>query len=70
MYTSGLVLFAAYFILTANWFVAAMCGAAFAMLLIRMPAEERNLFERFGDDYHVYRQRTGRFLPRLRQKGN
>ncbi len=73
MYTSGLVLFAAYSLLTANWFVAVMCGLALAMLVVRTPAEEANLLKRFGDDYRAYMNRTGRFLPRwarLRQKGS
>ena len=28
--------------------------------------EEENLMARFGDEYRKYRQRTGRFLPRLK----
>jgi protein-S-isoprenylcysteine O-methyltransferase Ste14 len=70
MYSSGLVLFASYFLLCANWFVAAMCGMAFITLGVRIPREEANLIERFGDDYRRYMQRTGRFLPRLRQNGS
>ena len=68
MYSSGLVLFAAYSLLSANWFVAAMCGMAFVMLVIRLPTEEANLTERFGDEYRAYMQRTGKFLPRLRRQ--
>ena len=68
MYSSGLVLFASYFLLCANWFVAAMCGMAFVMLVIRLPTEEANLLERYGDEYRDYMDRTGRFLPRLRRQ--
>ncbi|MHC4219584.1 MAG: methyltransferase [Planctomycetota bacterium] len=71
MYSSGLVLFASYFLLSANWFAAIMCGMAFVMLVIRLPAEEANLIERFGGEYRAYMQGTGRFLPRLhRQNGS
>ena len=68
MYSSGLVMFAAYFLLCANWFVAAMCGMAFVMLVIRLPTEEANLLERFGDEYRDYMDRAGRFLPRWRRQ--
>lgn len=65
MYASGVVLFAAYALLTANWFVALMCGLTFTVLLLRTSVEEANLIGRFGDDYREYVRRTGRFLPRL-----
>ncbi len=71
MYSSGAVMFASYFLLSANWFVAVMCGMALVMLLIRLPTEEANLLERFGDEYRDYMERTGRFLPHLpRQNGS
>ena len=64
MYTSGIVLFGAYFLLTANWFIVGMCLVAFAVLVARCATEEANLIERFGDEYRAYMQRTGRFIPR------
>jgi protein-S-isoprenylcysteine O-methyltransferase Ste14 len=71
MYATGFLLFVSYFLLSANWFVAAMCGMAFVMLLIRLPTEEANLVERFGDEYRAYMRRTGRLLPRPpRQNGS
>jgi protein-S-isoprenylcysteine O-methyltransferase Ste14 len=64
-------MFASYSLLCASWFVAAMCGMAFVMLLIRLPTEEANLLKRFGDEYRDYMDRTGRFLPRPgRQNGS
>ncbi len=70
MYSSGAVLFGAYSLLTANWFVAAMCAIALVLLVVRVPAEEANLIDRFGGAYRDYMRRTGRFLPRPRQKGS
>jgi protein-S-isoprenylcysteine O-methyltransferase Ste14 len=68
MYATGFLLFFSYFLLSANVFVGVMCGMAFAMLIIRLPTEEANLVERFGDDYRAYMRRTGRLLPRLRRQ--
>lgn len=30
-----------------------------------MPNEEKLMVEAFGNEYHDYKKRTGRFLPRL-----
>lgn len=37
-----------------------------AVLVLRIPREERAMLERFGDEYRAYQKRTGRILPRLR----
>ncbi|MCH8152689.1 MAG: isoprenylcysteine carboxylmethyltransferase family protein [Planctomycetes bacterium] len=66
LYSSGVVLCAAYVLLTANWFILLMCGLASAVLRARTSREEANLIKKFGDDYRAYMKRTGRFLPRLR----
>jgi protein-S-isoprenylcysteine O-methyltransferase Ste14 len=34
--------------------------------LIRVPAEERMMRERFGDEYVQYARKTGRVIPRSR----
>jgi len=33
--------------------------------LVRVPAEEKMLLERFGGEYEAYRRRTGRAFPRI-----
>ena len=53
-------------LLAANWLMALIGVAVFALLAIRMPIEERKLAERFGDEYLAYKARTGMFVPRLR----
>jgi protein-S-isoprenylcysteine O-methyltransferase Ste14 len=35
------------------------------VLVFRTNKEEETLIARFGDDYHGYMERTGRFFPRL-----
>ena len=50
---------------TANWFVLAAGGLAFALIVIRCRTEEANLIARFGDAYSAYMRQTGRFVPRL-----
>ena len=54
---------------TANWFLFLMGAAAFTMLVLRTRREEQYLIERFGEDYRIYMQRTGRFFPRLWRQG-
>jgi len=53
-------------LIAANWFVLAAGVVVFGLLAKRVTTEEAKLLERFGDSYRVYRERTGRFLPRLK----
>jgi len=57
-------------LVTANAFLAITGTAAFLVIVVRTSIEERKLVERFGPDYVDYMQRTGRFLPRIRQVGS
>jgi protein-S-isoprenylcysteine O-methyltransferase Ste14 len=52
-------------LIMANWFVMLSGLVVFAILAARSHTEEDKLLERFGDPYRAYRQRTGRFLPRI-----
>lgn len=67
MYTTFFVWGLGFSLLSANWTV----GIAFLGLCIvaaaRTGKEEAALTEAFGDQYHAYMQRTGRFLPPLRR---
>lgn len=50
----------------ANWFMLLMVAVAIAaMATVVVPQEEAELERKFGSQYQHYRQRTGRFLPRL-----
>jgi len=60
---AGVVLF----LLSANWLAGVPAIIIICTVgLVRSPIEERQLIERFGDEYRAYMQRTGRFLPKLR----
>jgi protein-S-isoprenylcysteine O-methyltransferase Ste14 len=65
LYSVGTLLFIAFALMAANWFIGLASLVVFVMLMIRLPKEEEKLIERFGDEYRAYMKRTGRFLPRL-----
>jgi protein-S-isoprenylcysteine O-methyltransferase Ste14 len=65
LYTFGTSLFISFGMMADNWFIALLGVLAFIAMATRTPKEEANLIEKFGDEYRVYMQRTGRFLPKL-----
>ncbi len=64
-YVSALLLVVSCALLAANWFIFVCALALFTMMARRTRIEEEKLAERFGDEYHRYRERTGAFFPRL-----
>ena len=66
LYSIGTGVFLAQGLISANWFVALLSVLALRLLVLRLPKEEAQLIERFGDDYRQYMQHTGRLFPRLR----
>jgi protein-S-isoprenylcysteine O-methyltransferase Ste14 len=52
-------------LMMANWFVFIGGSAVFLLLVFRTRKEEKNLIERFGDEYRRYMARTGGFWPRF-----
>ena len=65
LYTCGALVHFALVVLSSSWFLLAWVGLLLLYIGIRTPKEERNLIERFGDDYVRYAQRTGRYFPKL-----
>jgi protein-S-isoprenylcysteine O-methyltransferase Ste14 len=66
MYTVFFLMFAGFFLLTANWAVGLIpLATLLIVILIRTPREERMLADQFGAEYLRYRERTGRYLPKL-----
>lgn len=63
--TVGTSFFVSLSIVAANWFMGLASLVVLVMLLIRLPREEQNLIERFGEVYRAYMKRTGRLLPRI-----
>jgi protein-S-isoprenylcysteine O-methyltransferase Ste14 len=65
LYVSAALFMVAIALIAANWFIGTTGAIAFGLLVIRTRTEEANLIARFGNDYRLYMQRTGRFVPRI-----
>lgn len=65
LYTFGTLLMVALMLLTGLWWLGLFLLPAVVALIWRTRYEEANLLARFGDEYRLYMQRTGRFLPKL-----
>ena len=68
-YSAALLFVVATSLVSANSYLALAGGLAGVLLAIRTRTEEAKLIERFSDEYLAYRQRTGKFLPRLALPG-
>lgn len=66
LYSVGTMLFLSFSLMAANWFIALTTLLGLVMLMVRLPKEEANLIERFGDDYRNYMKQTGRLVPKIR----
>ena len=65
-YDAMALLIAGIALIAANWFMLLTGAAVFSLLALRSRTEEAHLLARFGESYRDYRERTGRFVPRLR----
>ena len=66
LYTTGMTLFLALALMLANWLLLALLVIGFALILtVVIPAEERALLAKFGDNYRRLMARTGRMWPRI-----
>ena len=65
LYTVGFLMFVGLSLLAANWFILAVLVLGIIPISKRTPLEEARLIERFGDEYQVYMQHTGRYLPKI-----
>ncbi|MBE7549886.1 MAG: isoprenylcysteine carboxylmethyltransferase family protein [Anaerolineales bacterium] len=65
MYTTFVLLWVGYFLISTNWFIGltGILGFVWA-IVVRTPKEEQMMIERFGDEYIAYMKRTGPYLPR------
>ena len=65
MYTSFVLLWVGYFLISTNWYIGltGIVGFVWA-IVVRTPKEEQMMIEQFGDEYIAYMKRTGRYLPR------
>jgi protein-S-isoprenylcysteine O-methyltransferase Ste14 len=65
LYSSYLGITLGMFLTTGNWLVSGFTFLYFSAVAARSWKEENMLLERLGHNYAQYRNRTGRFLPRL-----
>ena len=65
LYSAGSTFWLSMGLRSAKWIFMVLLGVMMVFLLIRIPQEEANLVEEFGDEYRDYMKRTGRFLPRM-----
>jgi protein-S-isoprenylcysteine O-methyltransferase Ste14 len=65
LYTFGGFLFLCLSLVSSIWLIPLLAIPTSAILIRRTSIEERALQDRFGEEYHRYAARTGRFFPRL-----
>lgn len=63
-YGSMALLILANALVAANWFFLLIGAVILGLIALRTRTEEDRLLARFGESYRVYRDRTGRFVPR------
>lgn len=68
MYTIYLIFNIAMLLVSANWLLILITLIGLILLYWRIKAEEQMLLDQFGDEYRVYMQNTGRFLPPFRRR--
>jgi len=66
MYTAFTVITLGFLALSANWLLSLLYfGTLAVMVAARLPAEEKMMLSRFGDEYLVYMNKSGRLLPKI-----
>ncbi|MFT7643766.1 MAG: protein-S-isoprenylcysteine O-methyltransferase Ste14 [Pirellulaceae bacterium] len=66
MYSSFALDLIAVTLITSNLYILLTSVIAFLLLVPRTITEDRNLQEKFGEQYDSYRKTTGQFLPKWR----
>jgi protein-S-isoprenylcysteine O-methyltransferase Ste14 len=66
MYTAFFIQAVGLLLLTRNWFIGGVYLLALTVIVVTRTAnEERTMLDKFGEQYRIYMQRTGRFVPKL-----
>jgi protein-S-isoprenylcysteine O-methyltransferase Ste14 len=69
MYAAHLLWGIAQAMLLQNWIAGVPALAVFVPLyLLRVPHEEQLMLDHFGEEYRLYMNRTGRLMPRFRDR--
>lgn len=67
MYTTLYLVVISFFLLSANWLIAAFWIVILTLVVMsRLSKEEAAMQAKFGDQYRDWAARTGRLFPRLR----
>jgi protein-S-isoprenylcysteine O-methyltransferase Ste14 len=64
-YSSYILISLGLFFATGNWLVSALVLSYFVAVAMRSWKEEEMLLNRLGEEYALYQNRTGRFLPKV-----
>jgi protein-S-isoprenylcysteine O-methyltransferase Ste14 len=65
MYTGVLMAGTSLGLALGTWLLPLCASVMFTLLALRTRTEEKYLIERFGDEYRLYMERVGRFLPKV-----
>ncbi len=66
MYTAHCLWGIAQVLLIQNWIAGLASLVVFLpFFLLRVPREEKRMLENFGEEYRLYMDKTGRFIPRF-----
>ncbi len=66
LYTLGTIFYFSLFLITESWIFLLLAVFSFIVIgIIRTKKEENELIEKFGREYIEYRERTGKFFPRI-----
>jgi protein-S-isoprenylcysteine O-methyltransferase Ste14 len=67
MYTAFYLLHCAAFLITMNWFIGLTWLTGLTIIIaLRVKREEEMMISRFGNQYLLYMNRTGRFIPQIK----
>ena len=66
VFSAMLGMITAFALVTAHWGFVVFVGFSVALLLLRVPREERMMLDEFGPEYAACMERTGRFFPKWR----
>jgi len=63
LYLMGFVGFSSLALISEVWILGVLLGVLCLFLIKRIPEEEKNLEEKFGQDYTDYKRKTKRLIP-------
>ena len=68
MYAVLIVYELSWVLVSANLLFLVYYVLSVLLIVVRIPKEERMMLEKFGEEYRIYKKRTGGLLPYFRQE--